>query len=83
MILKTHNNCKENTTAARTAHKNQACSNYKHYLLKMTEENKQPLSSVPFPRSKNLGINSKDELSTCCDIKRYQIRRVTAAIIVL
>ena len=66
------------TTTERPAYKNQMCSHYKHYLLKMTEGNNQSLSSVPFPRSNNLEINSKDELSTCCNIiiKRYRIRRV-------
>ncbi len=45
-------------------------------------ENTQSLSSIPFL---SISRQAKDELSTCCDIKRYRIRRVKSkgAVLVL
>ena len=45
----------------------------------MTEVNTNTpssLKSILLPSLTNQGINSKDKLSTCCEVKRYQIRRV-------
>jgi dipeptide/tripeptide permease len=54
----------------------------------MTEENMKSSSSsksISLPSFSNQGITSKDKLSTCCNVKRYQIRRVKnkGAILVL
>ena len=58
------------------------------HALKMTEENTQPSTSLKhysLLNLNNLGISSKDELRTCCNVPRYQIRRVNnkGAILVL
>ena len=53
---------------------------YELYLFKnMTKENSNSsssLKSILLPSLNNQGINSKDKLSTCCNVKHYQIRRV-------
>jgi hypothetical protein len=54
----------------------------------MTEENTNSSSSsrsISLPSFNDQGITSKDKLSTCCNVKRYQIRRIKnkGAILVL
>ena len=48
----------------------------------MTEENTQSPTSLKhysLQSLNNLGISSKDELRTCCNVPRYQIRRVNSS----
>ena len=64
------------------------CTNCEQYLLKAMEENTKSSSSLKcilLPSLDNQGINSKNEISTCCDVKHYRIRRVKSkgAILVL
>jgi peptide/histidine transporter 3/4 len=51
----------------------------------MTEENASSSKNISLPSFSNQGIISKDNLSTCCNVKHYQIRRVKnkGAILVL